>query len=211
MIIDLCIIGILVYQIVQGWRRGFLGVILRLGITIVALLLAALIATQISKYLTSVLVPETKITNLSQELSDQVLDQETPIHLALQNFGLSKNMSHQLSESIGKATLPLIENLVRKLAVLLVTAISFSIIFAILRFVFYLLINRFSDLFNRIPLLGTANQVGGILLGILITGLFSMLLVISLSQIAPFSKFVLRQASNSLLYRLLLENAIMIS
>ncbi|HHT24309.1 MAG TPA: hypothetical protein GXZ76_02165 [Clostridiaceae bacterium] len=205
MIIDLCIIGILIYQIVQGWRRGFLAVILRLGITIVALLLAALIATQISEHLTSILVPETKITDLSQELSDQILGQETPIPLALQNIGLSQNMSNQLAEDIGKATLPLIDNLVRKLAVLLVTAILFSVIFTILRLVFYFLINRFSDLFNRIPLLGTVNQVCGILLGILITGLFSIILVISLSQIAPFSKVVLKQASNSLLYRLLLE------
>lgn len=205
MIIDLCIIGILIYQIVQGWRRGFLAVILRLGITIVALLLAALIATQISEHLTSILVPETKITDLSQELSDQILGQETPIPLALQNIGLSQNMSNQLAEDIGKATLPLIDNLVRKLAVLLVTAILFSVIFTILRLVFYFLINRFSDLFNRIPLLGTVNQVCGILLGILIAGLFSIILVISLSQIAPFSKVVLKQASNSLLYRLLLE------
>jgi len=205
LIIDLCIIGILIYQIVQGWRRGFLAVILRLGITIVALLLAALIATQISEHLTSILVPETKITDLSQELSDQILGQETPIPLALQNIGLSQNMSNQLAEDIGKATLPLIDNLVRKLAVLLVTAILFSVIFTILRLVFYFLINRFSDLFNRIPLLGTVNQVCGILLGILITGLFSIILVISLSQIAPFSKVVLKQASNSLLYRLLLE------
>lgn len=211
MIIDLCIVGILIYQIVQGWRRGFLGVILRLGITIVALILAALIATQISESLTYTFVPEAKITDLSQELSDQVLGKGTPITLALQNIGLSEKMSYQLSESISKATLPLIENLVKKLAVLLMTVISFLIIFTILRFVFYFLIKRFSDLFNRIPLLGTVNQVSGILLGILIAGLFSTILVISLSRIAPFSKIVLQQASNSLLYRLLLENAIIIS
>jgi len=211
LIIDFCIIGILIFQIVQGWRRGFLGVILRLGITIVAILLAALIATQISDSLTSSFVPETKISDLSLELSDQVLGQGTPISLALQNIGLSENRSNQLTESIGKVTFPLIENLVRKLAVLLVTAVSFLMIFAILRLIFYFLIKKFSDVFNRIPILGTLNQVCGILLGILISGLFSMILVISLSQIAPFSKFILQQASNSLLYRFLLENAILIS
>ncbi|HHU53012.1 MAG TPA: hypothetical protein GXZ43_02885 [Clostridiaceae bacterium] len=211
MLIDLCIIGILFYQVIQGWRRGFLGVILRLVITIVALLLAALIANLISDYLTLTFFPETKITDLSQELSGQILDKGRPIPLALQNIGLSENMSNQLSESVGEATLPLIENLVRKLAVLLVTVISFSVIFTILRLVLYFLVNRFSDLFNRIPILGNVNRACGILLGILIAGLFSMILVISLSQIAPFSGIVLQQSSNSLFYRLLLENAIMIS
>lgn len=211
MLIDLCIIGILIYQIIQGWRRGFLAVILRLGITVVALLLAALIANQISDYFTSVFFPETKIADLSQQLSGQILDQGEPIPLALQNIGLSENRSNRLAESIGEATLPLIENLVRKLAVLLVTAITFVVIFVILRLVFYYMINRFSDLFNKIPILGTVNRVCGIVLGFLIAGLFSVLLVIVLSRTAPFSEIVLQQASNSFLYRLLLENAIFIS
>ncbi|MGB4609161.1 MAG: CvpA family protein [Saccharofermentanales bacterium] len=211
MLIDLCIIGILIYQIIQGWRRGFLAVILRLGITVVALLLAALIANQISDYFTSVFFPETKITDLSQQLSGQILDQGEPIPLVLQNIGLSENRSNRLAESIGEATLPLIENLVRKLAVLLVTAITFVVIFVILRLVFYYLINRFSDLFNKIPILGTVNRVCGIVLGFLIAGLFAVLLVIVLSRTAPFSEIVLLQVSNSFLYRLLLENAIFIS
>lgn len=65
--------------------------------------------------------------------------------------------------------------------------LAFLLIFFILRKTFLYLVNKFSDFFNKIPVLGALNRLLGSLLGLLIAVFVVMFLARILGFIAPFS------------------------
>lgn len=211
MIIDIFIIIFFIYEIYQGWRRGLLGIVLKLIVSIIAIIVAFFIAEQISIHLTDFFISETMINNLSNNLSESVMGEGQALPDVLQSIGLSSSLSNNLAGNLAEISFEVIVSIVSKLAEYFVLAVAFIIFSIVLRIIFVYLIQKFTNRFNKIPVIGLLNRIMGLLFGILMAGLMSWLVVLCLSRIAPFSSYVLEQVSKSVLYPVFLNNVIFIS
>ena len=123
MLFDLLILGFFIYQILFGWKQGFLAMVLRFIIVVLSMLVAFLLAKAIANLYSTYFI----------------------------------------------------------------VIIAFIFVYLVLRSLLFLLVKQASNIFNKVPLLGNINRFFGSVLGIFIATALTLITIMILNFITPFS------------------------
>lgn len=123
MLFDLLILGFFIYQILFGWKQGFLAMVLHFIIVVLSMLVAFLLAKAIANLYSTYFI----------------------------------------------------------------VIIAFIFVYLVLRSLLFLLVKQASNIFNKVPLLGNINRFFGSVLGIFIATALTLITIMILNFITPFS------------------------
>ena len=189
MLADLILIAILILNILFGLKRGFFEMLGRL-----ALLLLSLIATLVLLGpLTNLLANAPFLAPLANKLGDAVLrpleQSAANIGTAVEGFGLPAMLARLMQAELPTAESSVSQSYPEFTAVLFKFALSaaiFVLIFALASILIHFIARSLTRVTENVPLLGTANRLGGLLTGLAIGLLQVSVILLVLGFLAPY-------------------------
>lgn len=223
MIIVIGTLLILAFNMWRGHSKGLVHIVLQLGSTIAAVILAAMLVAPISTFIQE----KTPIYDMIQKQSSKMLEKsdtqddlenkealevevtdgddgfKTAAKQVMDKINIPKNVQDSLlSIDVAELTQQGIHTvsdlIVKTVADCVCVAAVFIILFIIIKIILAVVI-RVTDLINKIPLLGSVNKVAGLLVGA-IYGIFVVwivLVVIYMLGNMQWAQFVLRSANDN--------------
>lgn len=191
MLLDIVIAAIILINILLGLKRGLLVMLGRLALLVLIIAVVLVLAGP----LTDALVEAPFLAPLSDKIGEAVLeplrDQAANIGMAIESFGIPKMLADLLQSmlptpdnSVTEAFPEFSEALFR----FLIQALVFILIFIIVVVVISLLTRMLTRAADKVAVVGTANRLGGLLLGTFIGVVQSSLLLLFLGFLSPVWK-----------------------
>ena len=192
-IVDIILIAILCTCIFFWYKRGFIGVIVKLFSFIIALVISLILFKPIS----NLIVEHTSIDdNLKSSISQMIqgdTSSEEESSANIENSSAPTVITNYINTSIEKATQEaktnIAESVSESLAMNVIHIAVIFLLFIIARIILFF-IKKLSDLFTELPIIKQFNTAGGILYGILqgLLIIYIILAIISLFVPSPSIK-----------------------
>lgn len=200
MLADLILIAILVLNILLGIKHGFFVMLGRLILFILSLGVTVLLAGPLS----SLLAKAPFLAPLADKLSEHVLgplqQTATSIGATIDSFNLppllSKFMQSQfptLDSSVNQAYAEFSSVLLQ----FALNAVIFIIMFIIISILIHLLARVLTKLADKLPLVGTANRLGGLLSGLVLGLIQVSIILLVLGFLTPYLPSIASAISDS--------------
>ena len=207
------VLVVLVVSVIRGYRKGFL----RIAYSLIAWMLMLVFTSWITPYISDFLVENTKVyatieQKCEQQLKDkaqekveeqtnesqEALSSDSEIKKILSEFGIAlpESVGEKVCENVANSAGELLEqsgvyeSIAKGMADFIINGLSFFLAL-ILAILISHIIERFLDLFSRIPILGGINRALGLFAGgvygmCLIWLAFSLIAICSSSEIGRF-------------------------
>lgn len=165
-IVDLVLILILLLCVLNGYRRGLAGCIIK----IVSFFIAAIIAVILFKPASLIIINNTQIDENIQTSIVEIFEKESDEKTQNEENENSSPILQYISEEIENATADkkkeIVNETAKKISVNIINVLSFIIVFVLARFVL-IFVKALSDLITKLPLIKQCDKIGGVLYGII--------------------------------------------
>lgn len=177
-ILDISVILFIVLSIISCFRAGFVKIVLRIITNIVAFFFAFMIAKYISSFIYDVFVSDFLLQKANEfnfnsdeiaTLKDSMDKLPDALHNALQSMGVNiDSVINTLNNGVSDVGLFVVNNLLRPIAILLISNVLVIFIYALLTPLIKLILNKL-HIINKIPVIGSINKyigaIGGFVIG----------------------------------------------
>lgn len=168
MIADLILLAILGLAALLGYWRGLLDMLVRAGFLVLSLGLSLLLLKPVSGLLTRIPGLAALADGIARPVISAIAETATSIEEVIERFALPP-----ILEALMKARMPAGQNVTQALPELTeqlfqfaVKAVVFMLLFVLLSILVHLLARLLTHWLDRLPVLGKANRIGGLLIGI---------------------------------------------
>ncbi len=213
-LVDLIILAVIALSIFLGYKKGLIGVAIKILSFFIAIVLAFVLCGPVATYITEKTTLDDNIQQSIHQMLEAKKDENVQTTIESDD-NLPKFVTNYIEEEIEKVTTNAqneIANVVsKKVTSAIINAISFIGIFIITK-IALIFLKIFSEQIAKIPVLKQFNQAGGIAYGVL-RGFFIVFLVLGIiSLVAPLlqESMIIDTINNSILGNMLYNNNLLL-
>lgn len=184
-ILDLIIILIVAYQLFYGYKNGFVKTFLKFFVIIISLFTAYTISTYLSDIIYRNIVRPSFGDYITKEIVNYISNSsnDTILNNIFSFFNLNfYDIKNSISSSINDATSVVIDRVVYPIIIKFLNFFLTLIFYFIIKLILNLLIKKL-DIINKVPFLGTINKAIGVIFGLCIGLIYSVLFTIFINFI----------------------------
>ncbi|MGI6334272.1 MAG: CvpA family protein [Saccharofermentanales bacterium] len=188
MLLDIILGVIILINIVLGLKRGLLVMLGRLALLVLVLAVALLLSAPLTAKLTESALLAPFAESITENILAPLSQTATSIGAAVESFGLPQMLEDLMQKYLPNQESSLTQAFPEFSAVLVkfaLNALVFLIIFIIMVLLISLLTRALTKAADKIPLVGSANRLGGFFAGLLIGLIQISVLLLVLGFIAP--------------------------
>ena len=188
MLLDIILGVIILINIVLGLKRGLLVMLGRLALLVLVLAAALLLSAPLTAKLTESALLAPFAESITENILAPLSQTATSIGAAVESFGLPQMLEDLMQKYLPNQESSLTQAFPEFSAVLVkfaLNALVFLIIFIIMVLLISLLTRALTKAADKIPLVGSANRLGGFFAGLLIGLIQISVLLLVLGFIAP--------------------------